>query len=79
MVNTMWITDKNAKIESNKLVVVALPLEDGLYDYQVATLEKGVDGDVEVDIFVLWDDVGTTLSMDEIEAYFQFSEIGGGK
>ena len=71
----MWITNKKVDLKSNALVVVAVPVEDDLMDYHVATLD--VSGD-ESGFFVLWDDMGTILGIDEIEAYMPFEEFTGG-
>ena len=76
-VNNMWIKDKNVKPEIGSLVVIPVAIDDGAYEYHIATFGKGLDGDVEVEIFTLWDELGTILTIDEIEAYLPFDEFGG--
>ena len=68
----MWITNKKIELTSNALVVVAVATNDDLMDYHVATLD--VSGD-KSGFFVLWDDIGTILNIDEIEAYMPFEEF----
>ncbi len=77
-VNNMWIKDKNVKPEIGSLVVVPVAIDDGVYEYHIATFGKGLDGGVEVEIFTLWDEIGTILTIDEIEAYLPFDEFTGG-
>ena len=76
-VNNMWIKDKNVKPEIGSLVVVPVAIDGGVYDYHIATFETGLDGDVEVEFFTLWDEIGTILTIDKIEAYLPFDEFGG--
>lgn len=68
----MWITNKKVELTSNSLVVVAVAAKDDLMDYHVATFD--VSGE-ESGFFVLWDDIGTILNIDEIEAYMPFEEF----
>lgn len=68
----MWITNKKVELTSNSLVVVAVAAKDDLMDYHVATFD--VSGE-ESGFFVLWDDIGTILNIDEIEAYMPFDEF----
>ena len=74
----MWITNKKVELTSNALVVVAVAADEDdieLMDYQVATLDVVSD---ESSFFVLWDEVGTILTMDEVEAYMLLEEFTGG-
>lgn len=71
----MWITNKKIELTPNVLVVVAVAAEDGLVDYHVATFDVSSD---KSGFFVLWDDIGTILNIDEIEAYMPLEEFNGG-
>ena len=76
--NNMWITNKKVELTSNALVVVAMAADEDdieLMDYQVATLDVVSD---KPSFFVLWDEIGTILTMDEVEAYMLLEEFTGG-
>ena len=74
-VNNMWIKDKSVKPEIDSLVVVVMPLDGDIHDYQVALFQYGLNCDgVGEEVFVLWDRVGSILTIDEIEAYTPLQE-----
>ena len=71
----MWIKDKSVKPKIDSLVVVVMPLDGDIHDYQVALFQYGLNCDgVEEEVFVLWDRVGSILTIDEIEAYTPLQE-----
>lgn len=70
----MWIKDKSVMPEIDSLVVIAVLIDADVLDYRVALFSNVVRDDVEVGMFEVWDDIGTILGIDEIEAYMPFEE-----
>lgn len=70
----MWIKDKSVKPKIDSLVVIAVLIDADVLDYRVALFSNVVRDDVEVGMFEVWDDMGTILGIDEIEAYMPFEE-----
>ena len=73
-VNNMWIKDKSVKPEIDSLVVIAVLIDADVLDYRVALFSNVVRDDVEVGMFEVWDELGTILAIEEIEAYMPFEE-----
>lgn len=70
----MWIKDKSVKPKIDSLVVIAVLIDADVLDYRVALFSNVVRDDVEVGMFEVWDDMGSILGIDEIEAYMPFEE-----
>ena len=70
----MWIKDKSVKPEIDSLVVIAVLIDADVLDYRVALFSNVVRDDVEVGMFEVWDELGTILTIEEIEAYTPFEE-----
>lgn len=73
-VNNMWIKDKSVKPEIDSLVVIAVLIDADVLDYRVALFSNVVRDDVEVGMFEVWDELGTILAIEEIEAYTLLQE-----
>lgn len=70
----MWIKDKSVKPKIDSLVVIAVLIDADVLDYRVALFSNVVRDDVEVGMFEVWDELGTILAIEEIEAYMPFEE-----
>lgn len=70
----MWIKDKSVKPKIDSLVVIAVLIDADVLDYRVALFSNVVRDDVEVGMFEVWDELGTILAIEEIEAYIPFEE-----
>ena len=73
-VNNMWIKDKSVKPEIDSLVVIAVLIDADVFDYRVARFSKVISGGVDVGMFEVWDELGTILAIEEIEAYMPLQE-----
>lgn len=70
----MWIKDKSVKPEIDSLVVIAVLIDADVLDYRVALFSNVISSGVEVGMFEVWDELGTILAIEEIEAYMPFEE-----
>ena len=70
----MWIKDKSVKPKIDSLVVIAVLIDADVFDYRVALFSNVISNGIDVGMFEVWDELGTILAIEEIEAYIPFEE-----